>query len=169
MNTIQLARHNCALTQAQLGYAANISAQAVLRYEQLLYEHISEKIVNALVDNYGLDGNELRSGYQQDRVEQRNLASTLVQPLPPITVSESEHPFVTWREKVGKTAVGNDSRVSFCILLAVHPGSVAAYEKGAIRSMPRSIKSALEQVIRDDEYVQKLEQFGEYWYDRRTA
>lgn len=167
MNPIKELRKKHNLTQRALAEQAGISPTALLRYEQGLYEEISEKIVDAL---YGIDDDAalLRVQYRWWRQDHQLEAAKYFKPLPHLVVIGDEHPFVTFRRSITTRAVGKDSRISFCILLAIHPSVVLDYEASKQEHMPNLIQVALTAAGVPEHYINSLDQLGGVYYDRRT-
>jgi len=168
-NPIKELRTQLALTQTELADLSGISQQGVLRYEQSLYEEPSEKLVDALVEleypRSPASQDTLRKWiidrYKTDRVQIQQSAARLFQNPPLILINSHEHPFITWRSK----CLGTSSRMKFCILLAVHPGTVAEYEKGRRRYMPRQLREALLNAAVGKGTLDRLDHAGALYYD----
>lgn len=170
-NPIKQARQRFNITQRSLAEQAGISPTAVLRYEQGLYENISGKIFKALLDLDPNDGmlRDLPALYRDWRNIHQSVASGYVHPLPNLQVYPQKHPFITWRETVTRRAVGKDSRISFCILLAIHPSVVLHYEAGKQRHMPKLIQDALINAGVGADYIKSLDDLGAIYYDRTNT
>lgn len=162
-NPIKKLRQELNLTQKALAEQAGISPTAVLRYEQGLYQEISPKITKVLEDD------NLPKRYHLWRLVHQQSAEEYFKELPQLTIKPGEHPFETFRKTVTSRAVGKDSRVSFCILLAIHPSVVAEYEKAKQMHMPRLIQEALDTAGVPDTYINSLDQFGAIYYERLTT
>lgn len=168
-NPIKRVRTNHNMTQRSLAEQAGISPTAVLRYEQGLYEKLSDKINNVLKE---LDDTQMSKMlpelYVLWREDVQLHAKPYFIPLPNLAVNLNEHPFTTFRRTVTTRAVGKDSRISFCILLAIHPSVVLDYEAGKQEHMPNLIKEALLVAGVPAEYIHSLDQLGGVYYDRRV-
>ena len=162
-NPIKKLRQEQNLTQKALAEQAGISPTAVLRYEQGLYQEISPKITKALEDE------TLPLRYRLWRLKHQQDAERYFKELPQLTIKPGEHPFETFRKTITTRAVGKDSRVSFCILLAIHPSVVAEYEKGKQMHMPGLIREALNTAGVPGLYLNSLDQFGAIYHDRITT
>jgi hypothetical protein len=169
MNPIKELRRKHNLTQRSLAEQAGISPTAVLRYEQGLYEQISEKIVDALAEHEPNCRMYIRASYLEWRFNHQKEATKYFNPLPALAVLSDEHPFVTFRRSITTRAVGKDSRVSFCILLAIHPSVVLDYEAGKQEHMPNLIQQALANAGVSARYINSLDQLGGVYYDRRVT
>lgn len=170
MNPIKELRTKHNLTQRALAEQAGISPTALLRYEQGLYENVSEKILDVLVDiDDSALAQNLNALYTIWRNEHREEAAKYFQPLPHLVVIGDEHPFVTFRRTITMRAVGKDSRIAFCILLALHPSVVLDYEANKQAGMPHMIKAALLTAGLTERYINSLDQLGGVYYDRRTT
>lgn len=169
MNPIKELRRKHNLTQRSLAEQAGISPTAVLRYEQGLYEHVSMKIVNALSEYDELEGVVLPGRYDLWRFKTQRDAAKFFTPLPSLAVNLTEHPFTTFRRTITTRAVGKDSRISFCILLAIHPSVVLDYEAGKQEHMPNLIRNALFNAGLTLQYIDSLSQLGGVYYDRRNT
>jgi transcriptional regulator with XRE-family HTH domain len=170
-NPIRAARRSLNLTQRSLAEQAGISPTAVLRYEQGLYEEISDKIYRTLLEYEPLDVSivDLPAYYRAWRTHHQYEASKYFNPLPALAVLSDEHPFVTFRRSITTRAVGKDSRISFCILLAIHPSVVLDYEAGKQEHMPNLIQQALANAGVSARYINSLDQLGGVYYDRRVT
>lgn len=181
---IKEARLSLGLTQSDLAYLAHMSPQAVMRYEQGLYEAPSMKLVRALAYQLTLRTCEetsssfqptenthilnLKSAYTTFRLATQASVGRFMRFPPELHLVGDEHPFLTFRKAMTKGAVGKDSRASFCILLALHPAVVAEYDSGRCRTMPALIKRALSNTGLEDDYIKNLDVLGEIWYDRHN-
>lgn len=169
MNPIKQFRTERGMTQQELAEKAGMSAQAVLRYEQGLYEHLSAKLAQAILGEQSWDidtEGKLYADYAIFRMETQRAAHKYLYPRVVLIIDEKKHPFKIFRETITLRAVGRESQVAFCILLAIHPAVVADYSNGKMRTMPAMIKDALTIAGIDDDYLKSLEMFGETWYDR---
>lgn len=167
MNPIKALRRQHNITQRDLAEQAGISPTALLRYEQGIYENLSDKIAIAL-ERYNDENVDLYQAYKEWRFTYQYSASKYVHPLPNLQVHPNEHPFTTWRKTVTTRAVGKDSRISFCILLAVHPSVVLDYEAAKQAHMPNLIAAALQKAGVPDNYISNLDALGKVYYDRRN-
>ena len=165
INPIKTFRQLHNLTQRSLAEQAGMSPTAVLRYEQGLYQELSEKI-SGVFTSLDEEAANLPEAYRTWRKAHQLEAKRYINPLPNLMVISGEHPFTTWRRTVTTRAVGKDSRVSFCILLAIHPGVVLEYEKGKQRHMPHLIKEALINAGASETYVKSLDDLGAIYHDR---
>lgn len=168
-NPIKVLRVKHNMTQAGLAQLAGITPTAVLRYEQGIYENPSESIINAfhtINDNDDDDPFVLPYKYHEYRQWKQKAASKYFKQLPQLAVKPNEHPFVTFRKHVTQQAVGKDSRMSFCILLAIHPSVVLDYEKGKQPHIPALIRSALVNAAVGEAYLKGLDELGEFYYER---
>lgn len=168
-NPIRSLRRSFNLTQRSLAEQAGISPTAVLRYEQGLYEEVSGKIVTALAEHDPIEAARIPSKYRSWRNAHQVAAHKFFEPLPALAVLSDEHPFVTFRRSITTRAVGKDSRISFCILLAIHPSVVLDYEAGKQEHMPNLIQQALINAGVTSMYVNSLDQLGGVYYDRRIT
>lgn len=160
MNPIRQARLDSHLTQKELAQRLGISTLAVIRYEQGLYQNISEKFTAELgVKN---------DSYQAWRTMHQEAAREYMKPFPFVrTIPDGEHPFVQFRKIITQRAVGTSSRMAFCILLALHPATVASYEKCGLRKLPNAISVALYNAGVSLAQINELDTFGQYYYDHQ--
>lgn len=140
------------ITQQQLADYAGISAQAVLRYEQGLYEEPSDKLVSALVsltqqtevvEEVVESSSQIIKEYHEFRVDtqyaaRRYFSMAYITNSVPLTATNG-HPFKTWRTNL----LNSTSRMKFCKLLAINPAVVLEYERGSRAHMPPMIRTAL--------------------------
>lgn len=167
-NIIKESRLALGVTQREVARLANMSPQAVMRYEQGLYENLSTKLCSAVADMANLSEAEVEVYYASFRAETQRAAIRFLRNPPPLQINET-HPFRLFREGLTSGAVGNKSRMAFCILLAVHPATVAQYDEGKVKHMPSLIRRALEVGELDATYLKSLMEFGEIWYERHTS
>lgn len=169
MNPIKRIREEHGLTQEQLADLAGITQQGILRYEQSLYENPSPKVVDALLDlqEPGSDPgspkarNVIIDAYKANRHQIQLSAARFFTYSHPITSHGWEHPFITWRTK----SINDPSRMRFCILLAVHPSTVAEYEKGKRRYLPNQLRQALITAGVGNDTLERLDYAGAIWHD----
>ena len=166
MNIIKQTRLDLGITQREVAQLAGMSPQAVMRYEQSLYENLSDKLAAAISTISGVTLEDIYKQYVIDRTQQQVSAWRYVAIPPPIHFTDSVHPFLNFRQGITTAAVGNRSRMSFCILLAVHPATVAEYDSGRVSAMPALIKRALINADISAEYLKTLCEMGEIWYER---
>lgn len=166
MNPIKELRQEFGLTQRALAEKAQISPTAVLRYEQGLYEAPSEKIMDVFEEYQPDTSVWLSYHYTNWRHIQQGNAGKYFTELPSLGNFEGEHPFATFRRRITTRAVGKDSRISFCILLAIHPAVVLEYEKCRSRRLPNLIREALVRAYVPEDYINDLASLGEIYHDR---
>lgn len=160
MNPIRRARLENSLTQSELAYQCDMSRLAVIRYEQGLYQNISEKITEVL--------GVTQDSYSTWRIMQQESARPYMKPIPFVrTNPDGEHPIVQFRKIITQRAVGKSSQMSFCILLALHPGTVAQYEKCRLRKLPNAIRVALHNAGVSEAQIDELDTFGQFYYDHQ--
>lgn len=166
MNIFKEVRLRHSMTQRQIAELAHVSPQAVMRYEQGLYEQPSIKLVAVIAELSGLPPETVVMKYDMFRDDHQKAAYRFMIPNPPLRIEEGKHPFTTYREAITDRAVGRSSRISFCILLALHPAVVAEYDSGHCEKMPALISRALINTGIDTEFIENLAALGEVWYDR---
>lgn len=169
MNIIKELRQEKGLTQRQIATLSDMSAQAVMRYEQGLYEGLSAKLRDTLAELADLDPNLIDYNYEQFREAVQFEARAYVLPPPPIVITADKHPFCHFRETVSKRRNGAASRISFCILLAMHPATVAEYDEGKVIHMPALIHRGLTNAGLSSDYLNQLSAVGELWYERHSG
>jgi Helix-turn-helix len=72
------------------------------------------------------------------------------------------HPFEEWRLSLGYT-----ERVGFCRAACVSPPQVLNYERARQRSMPKTVRAALNQVLPSN-FLDRLEYYGALYYRYRN-
>jgi hypothetical protein len=72
------------------------------------------------------------------------------------------HPFEEWR-----LSLGYSERVSFCRAACVSPPQVLNYERARQRSMPKTVRHALSQVL-ETNFLDRLEYYGALYYKYRN-
>lgn len=167
-NIIKRARLSRSITQREVARLADMSPQAVMRYEQGLYENLSMKLLNAISELIDIPRVVIETDYDSYRDWKQKAAGQYLQQPPPLYFNEALHPFKNFRQRLTSGAVGNESRMAFCILLAVHPATVAEYDEGKVKSMPALIERALKNAGLSDEYLKSLQELGEIWYERHS-
>ena len=164
IKTLRLTR---GLTQREVAQHTGMTTHAVLRYEQGLYEHLSPALTNYYATLIADATPEMiQRTYTQDRILKQQYAREYFQSLPPLSIRAGEHPFLTFRKYITTRAVGKDSRMAFCILLALNPAVVYTYDMGKQPTMPALIKQGLLHAGVGEAYLQGLMQLGEIWYER---
>lgn len=155
------------ISQKGMAQLADMSPQAVMRYEQGVYDNLSNKLADALalLDSRPVD--EVHSLYAQGREEVQ--VSANFTNVPPLKIIRGVHPFWTFREDVMLQRGLEPSRIAFCILLAIHPATVAEYDNGRVAHMPALIERALNNAGMDHEVLDTLKTFGELWYERHVS
>ncbi len=166
INPIKEVRTRHGISQRQVAHLSGMSAQAVMRYEQALYENLSMKLATAVGELDDLSPSVVCSDYSYYR-EEVQVSANLTE-CPPIRFIAGEHPFLTFRTEVLRSKGLNESRMAFCILLAIHPATVLEYDSGRTRTMPALIERALVTAGMDTEVIETLKTFGELWYERHT-
>lgn len=154
------------LTQREVANATGMTTHAVLRYEQGLYEHLSPALANYYAELTDDSPENIQLAYLADRHFTQFNASEHFNSLPPLSIRAGEHPFLTFRKYVTQRAVGKDSRMAFCILLALNPAVVYTYDMGKQPTMPHLIREGLLNAGVGEAYLQGLMQLGEIWYER---
>lgn len=155
------------LTQKELGYRADMTSQAVMRYEQHLYESLSDSLAEALATAGDCPVGEVHRLYNERREEiqiEANLNST-----PPLVLEVGTHPFETFRVGLMRDRGLKESRIAFCILLALHPSVVADYDSGRMKKMPALIRRGLLTGGMPLDKIDLLDTFGEIAYERRSG
>lgn len=168
INPLKRARLDLNLTQHQLAKQADVTVNALIKYEQGLYPEPSAKIINALFelgyDPYiGVD--ELVRNYSFWRFQKVEAAKFVLRPHRNITglkPSGGVNPFVCWRVH----HLHLSSRLEFCKLLVLHPAVVQKYEEGQMRDLPKSIRETLTTVGIHTDSIDYLELLGRAYYDR---
>jgi hypothetical protein len=79
-------------------------------------------------------------------------------PSPNIRDTIALHPFEEWR-----ISLGYPERVSFCRAACLSPPQVLNYERARQRSMPKSVRLALSQVL-EINFLDRLEYYGALYY-----
>ena len=155
------------LTQREVAQRTGMTTHAVLRYEQGLYEHLSPNLTAYYATLIvGATPEMIQRTYTQDRILKQQYANEHFNSLPPLSIRAGEHPFLTFRKYITQRAVGKDSRMAFCILLALNPAVVYTYDMGKQPTMPSLIREGLLNAGVGEAYLQGLMQLGEIWYER---
>lgn len=154
------------LTQREVAQHTGMTTHAVLRYEQGLYEHLSPALANYYAELTDDSPENIQLAYLADRHCTQFNASEAFNSLPPLSIRAGGHPFLTFRRYITQRAVGKDSRMAFCILLALNPAVVYTYDMGKQPTMPALIKQGLLNAGVGEAYLQGLMQLGEIWYER---
>jgi hypothetical protein len=137
-----------------------MSALAVMRYEQGLYLNPSKKLTNYLEVS--------ETAYQAWRTIHQESARIYFKPFPRPSLDFGQHPFVNLRQTISQRAVGTSSQMSFCVLLALHPSTVAEYEKGHLIKLPSAIRVALYNAGLSESQINELDELGR-WYNERSG
>lgn len=135
-----------------------MSSLAVMRYEQGLYLNPSKKLIDYLNVSVG--------AYQNWRTMHQESARIWFKPYPNLSLAFNQHPFVNLRQTISQRAVGSNSQMSFCVLLALHPSTVAEYEKGHLVKLPSAIRVALYNAGVSESQINDLDELGR-WYNER--
>lgn len=168
-NILRLVREAHALTQKDFAELVGVSPQAIMRYEQALYEQLSPKITTQLAELSGLPEETIKMKYSYNRLQIQRDAYRYLMPLPALHIVEGEHPFYTFRTYITKRYRNTDSRMAFCILLALHPAVVAKYDSGEVKRMPELITNGLITTGINTDFIHGLQALGEIWYERRNS
>lgn len=167
---IKRIRTNAGITQKEVARVTGMTSQAVLRYEQGLYEELSPKLLEYYGDISSDDSpnryENIAAQYQMDRMKIQRDASHAFNSLPPLRMVVGEHPFCTFRKAITSRAVGKDSRMAFCILLALNPAVVYTYDTGKQPTMPSLISQGLRNAGLNGDYLTGLEELGAIYYER---
>lgn len=168
-NPLKKLRNKYSVTQYELANLAGVSPQAVVKYEQGLYQDPSDKIVDALI-KIAADHNEditflsVYDAYQSWRLTHQRAQRWRFDELRTIPYRKNEHPFVSLRRAVGHgyTCQG------FAVLLALHPATVSNYNSGRVRVMPSIIREALERAGCRGSLINEVDTFGQHYFDRKN-
>lgn len=167
-NPLRSLRTSHGLTQHYIAEKAGVSALAVLRYEQGLYDSPSPKLIDALSEYYPLGRQDLIDAYQAWRIMKQEDSRDCFKPWPQVLIG-NEHPFATFRKVITQRAVGKSSKMSFCVLLAIHPATLYSYEHSRLTHIPSVIKSALHNAGVTGEHISELDHLGVVYNERRVA
>lgn len=142
-------RRDVNLTQANVGAALGIDRLSVIRYEQGMFGHLSDDLVDALCSLYKVDADLLVMEY---RGYQRETRQSFKENHEPFTVLKNyvgkEHPLVHYRWFY------SISRNQLCRGLCLDYGPVSNYESNTQRSVPEAIKIASEDMGWDWTYLE---------------
>lgn len=166
MNPIKQARIERGMTQRELAVFAGMTPHALLRYEQGLYEQISPNLLSCLEWEFNIKPEDLKADYAKFRHDQQIACAEHMQHPPRIQITAEKHPFTLFREGITRRAVGKDTRIGFCILLAINPAVVLNYDSGKQATMPHLIKDALLNAGLDEGYLKMLDNYGQIWFER---
>lgn len=125
------------LTQQEVGNYLDIDRLSVIRYEQGMFGHLSDELVDSLSQLYRVDQDLLimeYRGYQREqrlRFKEGHADWRLVKDYKGL-----KHPLVHYRENYGL------SRNGLCKGLCLDYGPISNYEMNKQRAVPESIKIA---------------------------
>lgn len=166
MNPLKETRLRAGLTQKTLAQQTGMSAHAILRYEQGLYDKLSPKLSLYISNHLDRPPSKVEAQYYEAQLERRLQSAQFFDPFPHLVLTPVEHPFVHFRDVITDRAVGRRSRVGFCILLAMNPAVVLQYERGLSRHLPLLMSSALRDAQVSENCIKDLDAFGEIWHER---
>jgi transcriptional regulator with XRE-family HTH domain len=169
VNPLKRARQNLGMSQAQLASKAQVSPQAILKYEQGLYQEPSKAILLALWNvaedkDVVLSLAALTKDYHEWRIIHQAAQRWLFCPLRGLSIRAGQHPFTSLRLAVGE----GYSQQGFAVLLAVHPATLQAYDGGRQRHMPSVIRDALANAGCRKNIIDEVDSFGALYYDSMT-
>lgn len=159
MNTIQQARKEAGLSQAELANQAGVSRHSVLRLEQLCYPKPLPNIVDTLSDITGLSVDAINSGYIYDVRLNREYNGTvwfndtassvalvvakaaLNHVLEGASGGSHSHVFEVWRRAMCERIGQRSSQIQFCQMFSVHPSVLNRYETFKT-SFPHALEEA---------------------------
>lgn len=175
-NPLKKLRQKYGLSQAQLADLAGISPQAVLKYEQGLYQDPSDSIMSALISTAShndehISWSKLADEYQQWRLIHQAAQRWRFEDIRHLNIHGNEHPFASLRRAVGDSKKQRGLGVSvqgFAVILALHPATCSEYNSGRLRSMPSVMKEALLRAGCRMVIIDEVDTFGQYYYDRKN-
>lgn len=138
-------RRNVNLTQAEVGMRLGVERLSIIRYEQGMFGHLSDPLLESLSRIYGVDKALLIQEYrgfqrvtrQEFKVKHRSWAVVLNE------YQGLKHPLIHYRTYYEL------SRNGLCKALCLDYGPVAAYERNKQRSIPETLKTASEDIYWD--------------------
>jgi transcriptional regulator with XRE-family HTH domain len=170
VNPLKKVRQDLGLSQTQLATKAGVTSQAVLKYEQGLYQEPSHNILNALIavgrdKDMRVDLLRLVTEYHKWRYVHQAAQRWLFTPLRALPIRAGQHPFTSLRLAVGE----GYTQQGFAVLLAVHPATMQAYDSGRTRTMPNVIREALDNAGCRKSIIDEVNSYGELFYDKKGA
>jgi hypothetical protein len=141
-----------------------------LKYEQGLYQEPSKSILNALLQ-FGYEQDTvinlqtLIRDYHEWRLVHQAAQRWLFAPVRSLSISADQHPLASLRAAVGE----GYTQQGFAVLLALHPATLFAYERGEAKHMPGVIRDALENAGCRKNIIQEVNNFGALYYDSLHA
>ena len=177
INPLKKWRTRLNLSQRDLAYRADVTPQAVLKYEQGLYQDPSPNIVSAImkaaVDHgYPISYDKLVADYRDWRIVHQVAQRWVFDRVLTLPVKPNEHPFITFRERLyNPQRVTNKgySIQGFSVLLALHPATVSYYNSGRCREMPKAIHDGLVRAGCRENIIKELNELGCIYYDNHQS
>lgn len=157
MNPLKEARLQQNMTQADLAQRANISVNAVIKYEQGLYEKPSTKIIEAL----GEDPYALAINYENWRKDHLRNNAWRFSNASLALLSGAKHPLTTFR-----IAIDCPSQAELAKWLCMHQATISKYESGTCRELPNQLRAALLEVL-SQKVVENINALGIEYYNKR--
>lgn len=143
-------RRDVNMTQAAVGATLNIDRLSVIRYEQGMFGHLSDELVDQLTELYKVDPDLLIMEYRGYQRLTRLEFKEHHQPWQVLTgYTGRKHPLIYYRLNVA-----NLSRNGLCKGLCLDYGPVSNYEANKARSLPVSLKIASEDMGWDWAYLE---------------
>lgn len=143
-------RRAAELTQAQVASELGVERLTIIRYEQGMFGHVSQEILDRLSDLYRTEQETLLVEYQLYQVTQRQIWTIDHKPWRDVLYKYEglKHPLEAYRNFYGI------SRNHLCKGLCLDYGPISDYEKNTQRSIPDIIKRASEQIKWDWAYLE---------------
>lgn len=153
INPLKAERVQLNLTQAQLAKYADMSQNAIVKFEHGLYAEPSSSIISALfrvsLTRFQVSSSDfinyrdlITVAYKKWRVNKIRAARSVIfkgRQYGSLPRPVGLHPFADWRINY----LGVTSQMELCKLLCLHPSILSQYESGRTFSMPHEIKFAL--------------------------
>ena len=142
-------RRDVNLTQQEVGNRLGIDRLSIIRYEQGMFGHLSDELVDSLSQLYRVDQDLLIMEYRGYQREQRLRFAAQYSNFNWLqTYKGRKHPLIYYREYYKL------SRNGLCKGLCLDYGPVSNYEMNKQRAIPESIKIACEDMHWDWTYLE---------------
>jgi len=156
-------RRGVNLTQQQVGQELNIDRLSVIRYEQGMFGHLSDALVDSLSQLYKVDEDLLILEYRGYQREMRQWFAAIYPNWHSLSSYKgTHHPLIYYR-----TNITSLSRNQLCKGLCLDYGPVSNYEANKQRSLPVSLKIASEDAHWDWAYLESA--VNEWRADGRSS
>ena len=177
INPLKKWRTRLQLSQRELAFKADVTPQAILKYEQGLYQDPSPNITKAIMQaavekGFYVDYEKLIRDYRDWRIVHQVAQRWIFDRVITLPIKPNEHPFITFRERLyNPQRVTNKgySIQGFSVLLALHPATVSYYNAGRCREMPKVIHDGLIRAGLREGLVEELDSLGGIYFDQNKS